>query len=146
MDLSQDLSEFIKSLNSNNVEYVIVGGYAQAYHGRPRFTGDIDVLVCPSTENAARLQSAISQFGFGVLGLREQDFTCEGQVIQLGVAPNRIDILTSLTGCDWEEVWATRLRGKIADLPVNFISKEQYIRNKRAVGRPQDLADLEALS
>ena len=146
MDLSQDLSEFIKSLNSNNVDYVIVGGFAQAFHGRPRFTGDIDILIRPSTENAARLQSALSQFGFGRVGLREEDFTREQQVIQLGVAPNRIDVLTSLTGCNFEDVWATRVAAKIAGLPVNFISKEQYVRNKRAVGRPQDLADLEALS
>ncbi|HWY47991.1 MAG TPA: hypothetical protein VNX70_11450 [Bryobacteraceae bacterium] len=130
----------------NNVEYVVVGGYAQAYHGRPRFTGDIEVLVRPSAENAARLQSALSQFGFGGLGLRDQDFIREGQVIQPGVAPNRIDILTSLTGCNFGDVWTSRIPGKISDLPVNFISKEQYIRNKRAVGRPQDLADLEALS
>jgi hypothetical protein len=146
MDLSKDLNEFIRSLNSNNVEYVIVGGYAQAYHGRPRFTGDIDILIRPSAENAARLQSALSEFGFARLGLGEEDFTCEGQVIQLGVAPNRIDILTSLTGCNFEDVWMTRIPAKIADLPVNFISKEEYIRNKRTVGRPQDLADLEALS
>jgi hypothetical protein len=146
MDLSKDLSEFIESLNSNNVEYVIVGGYAQAYHGRPRFTGDIDILIRPSAENAARLQSALSLFGFGGMGLREEDFTGEGQVIQLGVAPNRIDILTSLTGCKFADVWSTRIPAKIADLQVNFISKEQHIRNKRAVGRPQDVADLEALS
>jgi len=146
MDLSKDLSEFIRLLNLNNVEYVVVGGYAQAYHGRPRFTGDIEVLVRPSAENAARLQSALSQFGFGGLGLRDQDFIREGQVIQPGVAPNRIDILTSLTGCNFGDVWTSRIPGKISDLPVNFISKEQYIRNKRAVGRPQDLADLEALS
>jgi hypothetical protein len=145
MDLSKDLSEFIKSLNSNDVDYVIVGGYAQAFHGRPRFTGDIDILIRPSAENAARLQSALSQFGFGRVGLRDEDFTCEEQVIQLGVAPNRIDVLTSLTGCNFEDVWATRVPSKIAGLPVNFISKEQYVRNKRAVGRPQDLADLEAL-
>ncbi len=146
MDLSRDLSEFIKSLNLNNVEYVVVGGYAQAYHGRPRFTGDIDILIRSSVENAARLRSALNLFGFSGVGLQEEDFTREEQVIQLGVAPNRIDILTSLTGCNFEDVWTTRIPAMISDLPVNFISKEQYIRNKRAVGRPQDLADLEALS
>jgi hypothetical protein len=146
MDLSKDLSEFIRSLNSNNVEYVVVGGYAQAYHGRPRFTGDIDILIRPSAENAARLRSALNQFGFSAVGLQEEDFTREEQIIRLGMAPNRIDILTSLTGCNFEDVWATRVPAKIADLPVNFISKEQYIRNKRAVGRPQDVADLDALS
>jgi hypothetical protein len=146
MDLSKDLSEFIKSLNSNNVEFVIVGGYAQAYHGRPRFTGDIDILIRSSVDNATRILLALSQFGFGRLGLRQEDFTRDGQVIQLGVAPNRIDILTSLTGCVFEDVWATRISAEMANLPVNFISKEEYIRNKRAVGRPQDLADLDALS
>jgi hypothetical protein len=146
MDLSKDLSEFIKSLNSNNVEYVVVGGYAQAYHGRPRFTGDIDILIRPSAENATRLRSALNQFGFSGVGLQEENFTREEQIIQLGMAPNRIDILTSITGCNFEDIWATRVPAKIADLPVNFISKEQYIRNKRAVGRPQDLADVDALS
>jgi hypothetical protein len=93
MDLPKDLKEFIESLNSNKVDYVIVGGYAQAFHGRPRFTGDIDVLVRPTRDNAARLRSALTQFGFAQLGLREEDFLAEGQVIQLGIAPNRIDIL-----------------------------------------------------
>ena len=85
MDLSQDLSEFIKSLNSNNVDYVIVGGFAQAFHGRPRFTGDIDILIRPSAENAARLQSALSQFGFGRVGLREEQVAPEvGEVVHVG--------------------------------------------------------------
>ena len=146
MDLPRDLSEFIKSLNSNGVDYVIVGGYAQAYHGRPRFTGDIDILVRPTIENAARVLSALRQFGFGKLGLTEANFTSEEQIIQLGIAPNRIDILTSLTGCAFEDVWETRVAVEVADLPVNFISKEQYIRHKRAVGRPQDLADIANLT
>jgi len=146
MDLTKDLREFIESLNSNKVEYVIVGGYAQAFHGRPRFTGDIDIAIRPSRDNALRLQSAISKFGFEHLGLSADDFLIEGQVIQLGVAPNRIDLLTSLTGCEFDDVWATRIPAKIGEVPVNMIGKDQYIRNKRAVGRAQDLADLDALS
>jgi predicted nucleotidyltransferase len=145
MDLSKGLREFIESLNSNKVEYVIVGGYAQAFHGRPRFTGDIDIAIRPSRDNALRLQSAISQFGFEHLGLGLEDFLAEGQVIQLGVAPHRIDLLTSLTGCDFDDVWATRIPTQISGVPVHMIGKEQYIRNKRAVGRSQDLADLETL-
>ena len=145
MDLPKDLREFIESLNSNKVEYVIVGGYAQAYHGRPRFTGDIDVLVHRSRENAARLLLALAQFGFGQLGLSEDDFMSEGQVIQLGIAPNRIDILTSLTGCRFEDVWRTRLSTQIAGVPVSMIAKDEYIQNKLAVGRPQDLADVDQL-
>jgi hypothetical protein len=113
MDLAKDLREFLESLNSNKVEYVIVGGYAQAYHGRPRFTGDIDILVRPSRDNASRLQIALKQFGFEQLGLREDDFLAEGQVVQLGIAPNRIDLLTSLTGCRFEDIWATRISTEI---------------------------------
>lgn len=146
MDLPKDLREFLESLNSKKVEYVIVGGYAQAFHGRPRFTGDIDVLVRPSRENGVRLKAALAQFGFGQLGLSEEDFLSEGQVVQLGVAPNRIDILTSITGCDFDEVWRTRIDAELAGVPVNIIAREAYIKNKRASGRAQDLADLDALT
>ncbi len=146
MDLPKDLREFLESLNSKKVEYVIVGGYAQAFHGRPRFTGDIDVLVRPSRENGVRLKAALAQFGFGQLGLSEEDFLSEGQVVQLGVAPNRIDILTSITGCEFGEVWRTRVAAELAGVAVNMIAREEYIKNKRASGRAQDLADLEALT
>jgi len=146
MEPPKDLREFIESLNSNRVDYVIVGGYAQAFHGRPRFTGDIDVLVRPSPDNAARLETALEQFGFAPLGLRPQDFLTQGQVIQLGVAPNRIDILTSITGCEFDDIWRTRVPAQLAGVPVNMIAKELYIQNKRAVGRPQDLADIDALT
>ena len=146
MDLAPDLREFLESLNSKKVEYVVVGGYAQAYHGRPRFTGDIDVLVRPSEDNSLRLVAALAGFGFTQLGLTEEDFAAEGQVIQLGVAPNRIDILTSITGCDFEEVWRTRIRTELGGVPVNMIGKQEYIKNKRASGRARDLADLDALS
>jgi len=146
MDLPKDLREFLESLNSKKVEYVVVGGYAQAYHGRPRFTGDIDVLVRPSRENGVRLKAALAQFGFAQLGLSEDDFVSEGQVIQLGVAPNRIDILTSITGCQFEEVWRTRIAAELAGVSVNMIAKAEYIKNKRATGRAQDLADLDALT
>ena len=146
MNLPKDLREFLESLNSKKVEYVIVGGYAQAYHGRPRFTGDIDVLVRASRENGVRLKAALAQFGFGQLGLSEEDFLSEGHVIQLGVAPNRIDILTSITGCEFEEVWRTRIAAELAGVPVNMIAREEYIKNKRASGRTQDLADLDALA
>jgi hypothetical protein len=146
MDLPKNLREFIESLNSNKVDYVIVGGYAQAFHGRPRFTGDIDVFVRPTRDNAARLRSALTQFGFAQLGLQEEDFLAEGQVIQLGIAPNRIDILTSITGCRFDDVWVTRIPAQLAGVPVNMIAKEQYIRNKRAVGRPQDVVDVDLLT
>lgn len=145
MDLPNDFKEFIECLNANGVEYVIVGGYAQAFHGRPRFTGDLDILVRPSPENARRLEAALRSFGFGT-GLSAADFLVEDRVVQLGVAPRRIDLLTSLTGCTFDEVWAGRVPARLGGLPVSFIGREEYVRNKRAVGRPQDLADLDALS
>lgn len=145
MDLPKDFKEFIECLNANGVEYVIVGGYAQAFHGRPRFTGDLDVLVRPGPENAARLEAALRSFGFAGSGLSAADFLSEERVVQLGVPPCRIDILTSLTGCTFDEVWAGRIPARLGGVPVNFIGREEYVRNKRAVGRPQDLADLDAL-
>jgi hypothetical protein len=145
MHLPRDLSEFIRSLNSRSVEYLVVGGYALAFYGTPRFTGDIDFLVRPSAENAARLERALADFGFTALGLSATDFLEPGQMIQLGYPPNRIDLLTSLTGVDFDEAWGERVAGEIDGLPVMFIGRAALVKNKRAVGRPQDLADLHAL-
>jgi predicted nucleotidyltransferase len=145
MRLQKDLREFIESLNSHRVEFVIVGGYALAFHGHPRYTRDIDILLRATPENAARVESALSEFGFTSLGLSALDFLKPGQVIQLGHPPNRIDLLTSLSGVDAEEVWGKRLRGELDGLPVSFIDKESFLRNKHAAGRPQDLADASAI-
>jgi len=117
MRLEKDLREFIALLNSNEVEYVIVGAFALAFHGRPRYTGDIDILVRPSPDNGAKLERAISVFGFSSVGLSAADFLAPDQVVQLGRAPNRIDILTSLTGVDFEEVWDQRVESEIDALP-----------------------------
>jgi predicted nucleotidyltransferase len=145
MRLQKDLREFIASLNSNKVEYVIVGAFALAFHGRPRYTGDIDILVRPSPDNAAKLEHAISRFGFSSAGLSAADFVEPNQVIQLGRAPNRIDILTSLTGVPFEDVWSDRVESEIDGLSVAFIGKEALVKNKRATGRAQDKADLDSL-
>ncbi len=145
MRLQKDLREFIESLNSHGVEFVIVGGYALAYHGHPRYTRDIDILVRVSPENAVNVERALGGFGFGSLGLSSRDFLKPGQVIQLGHPPNRIDLLTSLSGVNSEEVWANRLPGDLDGLPVSFIDKQRFLLNKRAAGRPQDLADADAI-
>ena len=145
MDLQKDLKEFIELLNSNGVDYVIVGAHALAYHGRPRLTKDIDIFINASAENADRMQSVLRQFGFHLSGISREDFLAENRVIQLGVAPNRIDILTSLSGCTFEEVWTGRVPAELGGVPVNFIGREQFLKNKRAAGRRQDLADVEAL-
>ncbi|HEY0762479.1 MAG TPA: hypothetical protein VGD61_08905 [Pyrinomonadaceae bacterium] len=145
MNLEKDLREFIELLNALNVRYIVVGAYAVAYHGYPRFTADIDLFVERSVENAERIVNVIQQFGFGAVGLSREDFLSEDQVIQLGVAPNRIDLLTFLSGVKFEEAWATHEQGDIAGLTVPIISKEMLKRNKAASGRAQDLADLEHL-
>jgi hypothetical protein len=145
MALAKDLKEFIELLNSREVEYVITGAYALAYHGIPRYTGDVDLFIRPSRENAGRMARVIEEFGFGTLGLTAADFAESERVIQLGVAPNRIDVLTTLTGVTFEEVWESRVQGELDGIPVAFIGREEFIRNKRALGRPQDLADVAAL-
>ena len=141
MKLSKDLREFIALLNSTHVKYLIVGGHAVAFHARPRFTADFDFFVECSPENADRLQQVIGAFGFSALGLKAADFLQEGVVVQLGRPPNRIDLLTSIDGVKFSEAWGRRAPGELDGIPVYFISKEDLLANKRAVGRPQDIAD-----
>jgi hypothetical protein len=145
MKLSKDLREFVELLNSRKIKYVLVGGHAVAYHGFPRFTGDIDFLIDASPENAALVALAVSDFGFGHLGLKEADFRGPETVVQLGRAPNRIDILTSVTAVSFGEAWESRVEAKLDGLPVWMISKDLLVRNKLATGRPQDLADAKRL-
>jgi hypothetical protein len=145
MTLHPDWREFIGLLNSHAVEYVIVGAYARAFHGVPRSTGDIDFFVRPSAENSLRLERVLQAFGFGSLGLAAADFQHPGRIIQLGVAPYRIDIITSISAVPFEEAWEDRVPADLDGMPVWFLSRRAYRRNKAAAGRPKDLADLEAL-
>jgi hypothetical protein len=145
MNLHKDLREFVELLNSLDVHFLIVGAFALAHHGYPRYTGDIDLFVEKSAENAERILSALRQFGFGDIGLTKADFVSKDRVVQLGVAPNRIDILTSLSGVSFEEAWSSREWGEIGGLKAPFISRDMLRQNKLACGRPQDLADLEHL-
>jgi len=144
MNLQKDLKEFIELLNELEVHFLIVGAFAVAFHGYPRYTADIALFVERSRDNAAKLLKAIHRFGFGEIGLTEEVLG-EDQIIQLGVAPNRIDILTFISGVSFEEAWSSRLVGEIGGLSVPFISREMLKRNKAASGRTQDLADLEHL-
>jgi hypothetical protein len=122
-----------------------VGAVALARHGFPRFTGDLDVLIRNTPDNAIRLESALAAFGFGGLGLKAADFVNSYQVIQLGTAPNRIDLLTSITGVSFDDAWQGRLQGDLGGVPVAFIGRRELIQNKRSTGRAQDRADLELL-
>ena len=145
MKLQRDLREFIELLSSQGVEYVIVGGYAVAYHGHPRYTGDIDVLVRPSEDNAARVIGALVAFGFGSAGIDVSTLTTPEKIIQLGRPPNRIDLLTSITAVDFDEAWDSRVTAEIDGLTVPFVGREVLLKNKRATGRAKDLADVEEL-
>lgn len=145
MEVQQDFRDLLALFNAHEVDYIIVGAYALAYHGAPRYTGDMDILVRPDSENAFRILSALDEFGFGSLGLRAEDFAAPDKVIQIGVAPVRVDIVTSLTGVSWEEAAKGRVAGTYGNLEVYYIGKKQFILNKRALGRKKDLADLEAI-
>jgi len=145
VEVQPDFRELLALLNKHGVEFLIVGGYALAFHGAPRFTGDLDIFVRPAPENARRIVDALHEFGFGSLDLAPGDFVAPGKIVQLGVPPVRVDLITSLTGVEWERAEASRASGEYGDEPVFFIGREDFIANKRALGRRKDLADLEAL-
>ncbi len=143
--LSPDFREFIQSLNDNQVRYLVVGGYAVAFHGNPRYTKDLDVWIEMTPENATRVVMALKQFGFESLGLKEGDFLVPDQILQLGFPPNRIDVHNTLEGVDFSECYAARIQAKMDGMAVNLVDLENLKKNKRACGRHQDLADLENL-
>ncbi|MBI3945019.1 MAG: hypothetical protein HY321_03810 [Armatimonadetes bacterium] len=145
METQKDFAELLTLLSANGVEYAIVGGYALAFHGAPRYTGDLDIYVRPTEENARRVMAALREFGFGSVGLSESDFSEPDQVVQLGFPPVRVDLITSLSGVSWEEVSAHKVAGQYGEIPVPYIGREEFLANKRACGRRKDLADIEAL-
>ena len=144
--LSRDFREFIASLNENGVKYLVVGGYAVALHGYPRYTKDLDIWIKRSEDNAGRIIQALEDFGFGSLSLYPSDFLARDQIIQLGYPPNRIDILTTLKDLEFDECYESRVQIEIQGVELFFVDIENLKRNKRATGRSQDLADAENLS
>ncbi len=145
MTLQKDLREFVELLNSHDVRYMIVGGYAVAFHGHPRMTGDIDFFLEPSEQNAAKILRLLTEFGFGGLGLTATDFLTPEFVIQLGYPPNRIDLLSSISGSSFEEAWADRVVAEVDGVTAIFAGRATLLANKAATGRPKDLADIAAL-
>jgi hypothetical protein len=142
---SSDFEELLAYFTANGVRAIIVGGHALAFHGRPRFTKDLDVFVDPTPDNARRILKSLEAFGFGSVGLTEADFCRAGQIVQLGMAPNRIDLLTAIDGVTFDEAWAGRSPGRFGAQPVSYLGREEFLKNKRAAGRAQDLADIEAI-
>lgn len=145
MPLNSDLREFVALLNSKEVDYLVVGAFAVSFHGYPRYTADLDVLVKPTIENAKRLLQVLSAFGFESLRVTEADLTEPDRVIQLGVNPNRIDLLTSISGVTFEEAWSGHCDGELDGIPTQFIGRRELIRNKESTGRVRDLGDAEEL-
>jgi predicted nucleotidyltransferase len=142
--LNRDFKEFAELLNAKGVEYLVVGGYALAAHGHPRYTGDIDFWVRPAPDNVARLLGALKDFGFGSLGLGSADFGGD-TVVQLGQPPRRIDLLTSIDGVAFEACFTRREQVELGGVRLNIIGLEDFKANKQATGRLKDLADLESL-
>jgi hypothetical protein len=145
MEVYPDFKELLALFNKHRVEYLVVGGYALAFHGAPRFTGDLDLYVRADAGNARRILAALDEFGFGSLELTEDDFRVPGKVVQLGVPPIRVDLITSLSGASWKQADGGKAHGTYGDVSVPFIGREAFLANKRATGRTKDLADAEAL-
>jgi hypothetical protein len=145
MSLSKDFVEFIECLNARRVEYLLVGGHALAFHGLPRFTKDIDFWVRTTPANAARLLEALADFGFGDIGLGPDDFA-PGKVIQLGQPPNRIDLVASIDGVEFDEAYPRRVASEYLGHPLAVIHRDDLIANKLAAGREQDLLDVKKLT
>jgi hypothetical protein len=145
MEVQQDFRDLLALFNKHKVDFIIVGAYALGFHGVPRYTGDLDVFVNPDADNAANIMAALVEFGFGDVGLSASEFEREGMVVQLGFPPVRVDILTSLTGVSWQQAKSGSVMGRFGDLMVNYIGRQEFAVNKRALGRKKDIADLEAI-
>jgi hypothetical protein len=140
--LNPDFRDMLSALNDAGTEYLIVGAYALAAYGMPRATGDIDIWIRPTPENAQRVWRALQTFGAPLSRISVEDFTTPDLVFQIGIAPRRIDILTSISGVDFSEAWKARKSLEVASQFLNILSRHHLIVNKRAAGRPKDLADL----
>lgn len=145
--MNTDFIEFLAALLRAEARFLIVGAHAMAAHGVPRATGDLDVWVAPDPRNAERVWTALLDFGAPVrtLGLSAPDLAAERLVVQMGAPPRRIDVLTSLTGLEFEAAWRTRRVLRVDDLDLPFLGREALLRNKRETGRPKDRADVETL-
>jgi hypothetical protein len=143
--MNPDFVALLRALSEADARYLIVGAYAVTFHSRPRATADLDIWVEATPGNAARVMKALQVFGAPLQDLRTADLATPGLVYQIGVPPRRIDVLTSLTGVDFAESWAGRVTGPFGELECPFIGRAELVRNKRALGRPRDLADLELL-
>jgi hypothetical protein len=145
MDVLKDFAELCSLLNEQGVEFLIVGGYAVGYHGAPRFTGDLDILIHPDVQQVGKMLAALARFGFPAQDVAPTYVLEQEKIIQLGRQPGQVHLMTTITGVGWDEAWASRQQGLYGHVPVFFIGRQALIDNKRATGRTKDLADVEAL-
>jgi hypothetical protein len=145
MEVQKDFLELLRLLNAHGVEYLVVGGYAVAFHGAPRFTGAIDIFVAPEGTNVEKVLIALGQFGFPTLGLSPDEVIAGKKILQLGREPFQVHVMTAVSGIAWDEAWESRTGGHYGPCPVYFIGRQALIRNKRSTGRAKDQADVEAL-
>ncbi len=143
--MNPDFRDMLSALSEAGVDYLVVGAYALAVHGVPRATGDLDVWIRPETENAGRALEAFRRFGAPIHDLTREDLCRPGTVFQIGVAPRRIDLLTAIDGVSFDEAWRTRVTVRLGDIEAPVLGRAELIRNKRATGRPRDLADADQL-
>lgn len=146
MDLAPDFDEFCALLLDRHVEFVVVSAHALALHGAPRFTGDLDILVRPTIENGERVIAAIHSFGFPDVPMTPAQLVSPRTVLEMGVAPVQIHVMSAINGVEWEEVWDGHVEAAFGSRTVPFIGRAAFLKNKRAAGRPKDLADVAALT
>ena len=145
MKIEKDYEEFLSLLNKRNVKYCIIGAFAVAFYAKPRYTKDLDIFIESSKENAGKILSVLEEFGFGDLSVSIEDLTSEGNILQLGYEPVRIDLLNKLEGLDFRDVWKNKVTGDYGSEKVYFIGIEDLIKNKKTAGRSSDLMDIELL-
>jgi hypothetical protein len=143
--IEKDYEELLGLFNKYRVKYCIVGAFAVAFYAIPRYSKDMDILVEPSSENGRRIVKALEEFGFGALKLKETDFSREGRFVQLGYEPVRLDLITSISGVTFEEVWKNRAVGTYGKKKVYFIGLNELLKTKETAGRKQDMADVEII-
>jgi len=143
--MNQDFQDLLHELSAANARFLVVGAYAMAVHGVPRATGDIDVWVEPTAENAAKVWEALKQFGAPLQHITIRDLSQPDVVFQMGPPPRRIDILTQISGVEFEVAWQNRISGMFGEVEAFVIGTDELLQNKRATGRPRDLIDVDML-
>jgi len=146
MRTEKDFEELLRLFNKNKVHYLIVGAYAVAFYSTPRYTKDMDIVIEPTDENAAKTIKALAQFGFKSLNLKNRDFNREGKIVQLGYEPLRIDLITSIEGIEFKKAWKNRTVGTYGKQKVYFIGRDELIKNKKSSNRKQDKVDVDILT